>query len=108
MNEAAAPTFFPFIMLLVFFLFVYFVTIRPQQKRQKAHADLVKSLAAGDEVMTSGGLLAKVISVNEHYANIEISKAETEVAELANKAPEKIQKIAKPIPSLEPSCIYLF
>ena len=47
----------------------------PQQKRQKAHADLVKSLAAGDEVMTSGGLLAKVISVNEHYANIEISKA---------------------------------
>ena len=74
MNEAAAPTFFPFIMLLVFFLFVYFVTIRPQQKRQKAHADLVKSLAAGDEVMTSGGLLAKVISVNEHYANIEISK----------------------------------
>ena len=35
MNETAAPTFFPFLMLLVFFLFVYFVTIRPQQKRKR-------------------------------------------------------------------------
>ena len=35
MNEAAAPTFFPFLMLLFFFLFVYFMTIRPQQKEKK-------------------------------------------------------------------------
>ena len=61
--------------MIVIFVGFYFLLIRPQQKRQKAHAELVKSLSAGDEVITSGGLLAKVISVNEHYANIEISKA---------------------------------
>ena len=60
MNEAAAPTFFPFIMLLVFFLFVYFVTIRPQQKRKKEHETLVSNLQKGDEVMTSSGLVGKV------------------------------------------------
>ena len=57
MNEAAGPSFLPFIMLLVFFLFIYFVTIRPQQKRQKEHEALVSSLEKGDEVMTSSGLI---------------------------------------------------
>ena len=63
--------------MIVIFVGFYFLLIRPQQKRQKAHEELVKSLSAGDEVMTSGGLLAKVISVNEHYADIEISKGVT-------------------------------
>ena len=65
MNEAAAPTFFPFIMLLVFFLFVYFVTIRPQQKRKKEHETLVSNLQKGDEVMTSSGLVGKVENIKE-------------------------------------------
>ena len=60
MNEAAGPSFLPFIMLLVFFLFIYFVTIRPQQKRQKEHEALVSSLEKGDEVMTSSGLIGKI------------------------------------------------
>ena len=60
--------------MAVIFVGFYFLLIRPQQKRQKAHADLVQSLSTGDEVMTTGGLLAKVVAVNEHYAKLEISK----------------------------------
>ena len=60
MNEAAGSPYLGFIMLLVFFLFIYFVTIRPQQKRQKEHEALVSSLEKGDEVMTSSGLLSLI------------------------------------------------
>ena len=72
MNEAAAPTFFPFIMLLAFFLFVYFVTIRPQQKRKKEHDALVASLQKGDEVMTSSGLVGEIEAVKDIYVSIRL------------------------------------
>ena len=65
MNDAAGPSFLPFIMLLVFFLFIYFVTIRPQQKRVKDHKAMVESLKRGDEVITSGGIIGVVDRVME-------------------------------------------
>jgi preprotein translocase subunit YajC len=74
MNEAAAPTFFPFIMLLEFFLFVYFVTIRPQQKRKKEHDALVASLQKGDEVMTSSGLVGEIEAVKDIYVSVKIGE----------------------------------
>ena len=56
------------------FIVFYFLLIRPQQKRQKAHTALLQALSAGDEVTTTGGLLSKVTAVSEHYATLEISK----------------------------------
>ena len=55
------------------FLIFYFMLIRPQQKRQKEHRAMVGGLAKGDEVMTSGGMLGKVIEVSEQYLTVEIS-----------------------------------
>ena len=72
MNEAAAPTFFPFLMLLLFFLFVYFMTIRPQQKRKKEHDALVAALKKGDEVMTSSGIVGKIENVKDRYVLIRL------------------------------------
>ncbi|MDA9719914.1 preprotein translocase subunit YajC [bacterium] len=72
MNEAAAPTFFPFLMLLFFFLFVYFMTIRPQQKRKKEHDALVTALKKGDEVMTSSGIVGKIENVKDRYVLIRL------------------------------------
>ena len=72
MNEAAAPTFFPFLMLLFFFLFVYFMTIRPQQKRKKEHDALVEALKKGDEVMTSSGIVGKIENVKDRYVLIRL------------------------------------
>ncbi len=59
--------------LIPLFVAFYFLLIRPQQKRQKAHAELVKGLSTGDEVVTAGGILGKVTAVSEHYATLAIA-----------------------------------
>jgi preprotein translocase, YajC subunit len=67
-------SFLPFLMLLTFFIFIYFVTIRPQQKRQKEHQTLVESLEKGDEVMTSSGLVGRVESVKDRYVSNKLNE----------------------------------
>lgn len=59
-------------MLIIFGAF-YFLLIRPQQKRQKAHTELVNALTTGDEVITAGGILGKVTAVTDHYATLRIA-----------------------------------
>jgi len=59
--------------MLVIFAAFYFLLIRPQQKRQKAHTQLIAGLAVGDEVLTAGGILGKVTAVSEHYATLHIA-----------------------------------
>jgi preprotein translocase subunit YajC len=61
------------IMMVLMFAAFYFLLIRPQQKKQKAHAELVSNLQTGDEVLTAGGILGKITGVSEHYAVIQIS-----------------------------------
>jgi preprotein translocase subunit YajC len=62
-----------FLPMVVIFVAFYFLLIRPQQKRQKAHSELVSALATGDEVLTAGGVLGKVTAVSEHYATLKIA-----------------------------------
>ena len=50
----------PFVLI---FVIMYFLILRPQQKRVKAHAEMVKNVRRGDTVVTSGGLIAKVTKV---------------------------------------------
>ncbi|MEM9207696.1 MAG: preprotein translocase subunit YajC [Pseudomonadota bacterium] len=59
--------------MIVIFGAFYFLLIRPQQKKQKAHTELVSALQVGDEVMTAGGILGKITGVSEHYAVIQVS-----------------------------------
>jgi preprotein translocase subunit YajC len=61
------------IMMVLMFGAFYFLLIRPQQKKQKAHTELVSGLKAGDEVLTAGGVLGKITAVSEHYAVVKIS-----------------------------------
>jgi preprotein translocase subunit YajC len=51
----------------------YFLLIRPQQKKAKEHKNLVAALKKGDEIITNGGLLAKVTDVGENFLTCEIS-----------------------------------
>ncbi len=67
----------PFGMLLpmvVIFAAFYFLLIRPQQKKQKAHTALVSALAEGDEILTAGGILGKITGVSEHYVVVKIAE----------------------------------
>jgi preprotein translocase subunit YajC len=59
--------------MLVIFGAFYFLLIRPQQKRQKAHTALVSGLSVGDEVVTAGGLLGRITGVSDHYATLQIA-----------------------------------
>lgn len=58
--------------IILMFVILYFLMIRPQMKRQKEHRNLVAALAKGDEVITSGGLLGKISKVSDNYITIEV------------------------------------
>ncbi len=58
--------------LVLMFVVLYFVMIRPQMKKQKEHRAMIDALAKGDEVVTAGGLLGKVTKMGEAYLGVEI------------------------------------
>jgi len=60
--------------IVLMFVVLYFLMIRPQMKRQKEHRNMVAALAKNDEVITSGGLLGKVTKVSDNYITLEISE----------------------------------
>tara|TARA_Y100001980_G_C14281660_1_gene115906 strand:+ start:203 stop:502 length:300 start_codon:yes stop_codon:yes gene_type:complete len=63
-----------FIPLILIFLIFYFLLIRPQQKKQKEHKVLLDSIQRGDEILSSGGILGKVIKVDNDKLTVEIAK----------------------------------
>nr|WP_229509520.1 preprotein translocase subunit YajC [Massilia sp. CCM 8734] len=62
-----------FLPLILMFVVMYFLMIRPQQKRAKEQKSMMDALSKGDEVVTAGGILGKVVKVNESYVTIEIA-----------------------------------
>ena len=59
--------------LVLMFVVLYFVMIRPQMKKQKEHKSMVDALAKGDEVVTAGGMLGKVSKIGEIYVSVELA-----------------------------------
>ena len=59
--------------LVLMFVVLYFVMIRPQMKRQKEHRTMIEALAKGDEVATVGGVLGKVTKLGDIYIGIEVA-----------------------------------
>jgi preprotein translocase subunit YajC len=59
--------------LVLMFVVLYFVMIRPQMKRQKEHRSMIEALAKGDEVATAGGVLGKVTKLGDVYIGVEIA-----------------------------------
>ena len=59
--------------LVLMFVVLYFVMIRPQMKRQKEHKAMIEALAKGDEVVTAGGFLGKVSKLGDVYIGVELA-----------------------------------
>ena len=59
--------------LVLMFVVLYFIMIRPQMKRQKEHRAMVQALAKGDEVVIGGGMLGRVTRLSEQYLHVEIA-----------------------------------
>ena len=62
------------IMIGIFFAIMYFMLIRPQQKRAKEHKALMDSLTKGDEVVTNGGMMGKIKSVSDDVVRVELAE----------------------------------
>ena len=59
--------------LVLMFVVLYFVMIRPQMKKQKEHRAMIDALAKGDEIATAGGLLGKVTKLGDTHLSLEIA-----------------------------------
>lgn len=70
MNEGLM-SFIPFVIIFVLF---YFMLIRPQMKQAKEHRSMLDSLKKGDEVVLSSGIIAKINSLSDQFAIVEIAK----------------------------------
>jgi len=75
-GTAAAPppawiSWLPIVGMIAIF---WFLLIRPQMRQQKAHREKVAGLKKGDQVVTAGGLVGKVLKVDEHYVDLELGQ----------------------------------
>ena len=95
-GAASAPGFsieqmaLPALMIVAF----YFLLIRPQQKRAKEQKSMMEAIKAGDEVITSGGLLGRVSKVVDAYVTIEVGNVVGASGPTANAVEMTIQKSA--------------
>jgi len=67
---------FGFLPIILMFVVLYFLMIRPQMKRAKEHRGMLETLKKGDEVVTAGGLVGKVNKVGETYVTLDVAGAE--------------------------------
>ena len=72
-GQGAQGGFGAFIPLILMFVIFYFLLIRPQQKKQKEHREMLDNLRKGDRIVTSGGLNGRIISLDEASLNLEIA-----------------------------------
>ena len=64
-------------MVLIFVVF-YFLLIRPQVNRQKEHKSMVDALKKGDEVLTAGGIVGKIIEIQDQYVTLQVAAVKGE------------------------------
>ena len=73
-NGGGMESFITFLPIIAIFAIFYFLIIRPQQKRAKAHRAMVDNVARGDTVVTAGGLVGRVRSIEDTECLVEIAK----------------------------------
>ncbi len=59
--------------LVLMFVVLYFVMIRPQMKRQKEHKAMIEAVAKGDEVVTAGGIVGKISKLGDNFIHLEVA-----------------------------------
>ncbi|WBF65663.1 MAG: preprotein translocase subunit YajC [Candidatus Kinetoplastibacterium crithidii] len=68
--------------IIIMFVVLYFLMIRPQIKRQKEHKNLILSLSKGDEITTSGGIMGIISKIQDNYIFLEISRSNNQPVEI--------------------------
>jgi len=73
-GQQGPSAFGPLIMFMGFFILIYFLMIRPQNKRQKELLNMVSALEKGDEIITASGMLGKVKEIKGAYISVEVGE----------------------------------
>lgn len=92
---AAPPGWINWLPIVGMIAIFWFLIIRPQMKRQKEHQERVSGLKKGDQVVTQGGLVGKVVKVDDTYAEIELAK-DVRVKAVKHTIADLIEKGGKP------------
>ncbi len=79
---AGDPGLMGFLPIILMFVVLYFLMIRPQMKRAKEHKTMLESLKKGDEVVTGGGVVGKITKVGESYVTLEVARSGEEFVEM--------------------------
>ena len=72
--QGAAPGWTGFLPIIGMVAIFWFLLIRPQMRQQKQHREKVAGLKKGDQVVTAGGLVGKVLKVDDHYVDLELGQ----------------------------------
>jgi preprotein translocase subunit YajC len=75
---SGAESLYSFLPIILMFVVLYFLMIRPQMKRQKEHKSMIEAIGKGDEVITAGGMLGTVVKVTDVYVTLAVA-SNTEV-----------------------------
>ena len=67
------PGFIGFLPIILMFVLLYFLMIRPQMKRAKEQKAMIEALQKGDEVVTAGGVVGRITKLGEQYVTVEIA-----------------------------------
>lgn len=87
----------PLLMMVVFIVIFYFLLIRPQQKKAKEHQAMVGKLSAGDEIVTTGGILGRIVEIGDSFITLEIAdgvKIKVQKFQIASLMPKGTLKSA--------------
>jgi len=77
-----------FLPLILMFVVFYVLLMRPQQKRQKEHAEMVKNLKRGDKVVTQGGLIGIIHTLQDDYVVLKVGSQDTKIEVLRSSIQE--------------------
>lgn len=72
-NATQSDTLLTFLPMVAIFVVFYFLLIRPQQKKQKEARAMLAALEKGNEVVTAGGILGRIVKLDDQYATIEVA-----------------------------------
>ena len=86
--------FVPFILI---FVIMWFLIIRPQQRRVKAHQEMIRNVRRGDTVVTSGGIIGKVTKVLEDSADVEVEIADNVKVKVARAMIAEVRSKSEPV-----------
>ena len=67
------PGFIGFLPIILMFVLLYFLMIRPQMKRAKEQKAMIEALQKGDEVVTAGGIVGRITKISDQYVTVEVA-----------------------------------